>query len=218
MELIFAPTMDMLKRFWYGLSNFVLVLVFFLIGWLIAKIITLLLIHAFRTMKIDRIMEESGFKSLLEKGGVKRPASEMVANLIYWVLLLVVVFLALSIGGIAIPTNIIGTLLAFIPKLLLGIVIFVFAMFVGKILRGVVKTSAANSGVDKADTLAKIAEIAVLIFGAVLSMQVVGIAAEFIGTAFNIVLASICFGAALAFALGSKDLIREWLEGFKKKS
>jgi hypothetical protein len=34
-----------------------------------------------------------------------------------------------------------------------------------------------------------------------------------VATSFNILFGAICFGLALAFGLGCKDLAREWVEG-----
>ena len=212
-ENIFMPAAEMLQRFWYGLSTLILALVVFSIGWLIAKFLCFLITRLFRGMKIDKLVEDSGFKGLLEKGNITKPVSELLGIAVYWIMLLVVIFVALMVGNISIPQNVIGQLLEFIPKFVLGIIIFVLSMFLGRFFKGVVQTSAANIGIESPGFLAKMTEVGVVVFGTVLALQIIGIAASFISSVFNIVLAAFCFGAALAFALGSKDLIKEWLEG-----
>ena len=207
------PAAEMLQRFWYGLSTLILALVVFSIGWLIAKFLCFLITRLFRGMKIDKLVEDSGFKGLLEKGNITKPVSELLGIAVYWIMLLVVIFVALMVGNISIPQNVIGQLLEFIPKFVLGIIIFVLSMFLGRFFKGVVQTSAANIGIESPGFLAKMTEVGVVVFGTVLALQIIGIAASFISSVFNIVLAAFCFGAALAFALGSKDLIKEWLEG-----
>ncbi|MFH2069251.1 MAG: hypothetical protein ABII89_07330 [Candidatus Omnitrophota bacterium] len=213
-ESLFMPAAEMLQRFWYGLSTLILALVVFLIGWLIAKLLCFLITRIFKGIKIDKLVEDSGFKGLLEKGNITKPVSELLGIAVYWIMLLVVIFIALTVGNISIPPNVIGQLLEFIPKFVLGIIIFIFSVFLGKFFKGVVQTSVANAGIDNPGFLAKITEVGIVVFGTVLALQIIGIAASFISSTFNIVLAAFCFGAALAFALGSKDLIKGWLEGY----
>ena len=213
----FMPATEMLQRFWYGLSTVITALLVFFVGWLIAKLLCFLITKLFKGIKIDKLMENSGFKSVLEKGNITKPVSELLGIAVYWIMLLVVIFVALMVGNISVPSSVIGQLLGFIPKFVLGIIIFILSMFLGRFFKGVVQTSVANAGIESAGFLAKLTEVGIIVFGTVLSLQIIGIAAPFIGSAFNIVLAAFCFGAALAFALGSKDLIKGWLEGYFQK-
>jgi len=208
------PATEMLQRFWYGLSTVITALLVFFVGWLIAKLLCFLITKLFKEIKIDKLMENSGFKGVLEKGNITKPVSELLGIAVYWIMLLVVIFVALMVGNISVPSIVIGQLLGFIPKFVLGIIIFILSMFLGRFFKGVVQTSVANAGIESAGFLAKLTEMGIIVFGTVLALQIIGIAAPFIGSAFNIVLAAFCFGAALAFALGSKDLIKGWLEGY----
>lgn len=208
------PAAEMLKRFWCGLSTVILMLLVFLIGWLIAKLLCFLITRLFKEIKIDKLVEDSGIKGMLGKGNITKPVSELLGIAVYWIIILVVVFIALMVGNIEIPPTVIGQLLEFIPKFVLGIILFILSVFLGKFFKGVVQTSVANAGIDNPGFLAKITEVGIVVFGAVLALQIIGIAASFISAVFNIVLAAFCFGAALALALGSKDLIKGWLEGY----
>jgi len=222
-ETLFMPAAEMIQKFWQGLSTFILALAVFFLGWILARILRFLITGLFKKMKVDKLVEDSGFNDILKKGNITRPVSELLGFAVYWIMLLVVVFITLTVGNISIPPVIIGQLLEFIPKLVLGIILFILSVFLGKIFKGVIQTSAANTGIENPGFLSKLTEVGIVVFGTVLSLQIIGIAASFISGVFNIVLAAFCFGAALALALGSKDLIKEWLESmvyfqrFKKK-
>ena len=203
---------DLLQKFWYGTSTVLVVVLVFFIGWLIAKLLTPLLTRLFKAIKLDKLAESCGLKNLLENGNITRPVSELLGLAVYWIIMLVVVFIALSMGNVSIPQDIIGQLLAFIPKFVVGVILFVLSMFLGKFFKGVIQTSAANAGISHPRFLAKLTEAGIVVFGTVLALQIIGIAAAFIGSVFNIILTAFCFGAALSFALGSKDLVKEWLE------
>ncbi|MCM8785416.1 MAG: hypothetical protein NC827_01085 [Candidatus Omnitrophica bacterium] len=208
---------ELISKFWFSLSKVIGALLIFLIGWLIAKFLKLLIIKFFRYIKVDKLSEDSGLKELLDKGNITMEVSQLLGIGVYWLLMLAVVFLAINFAGIQIPPTIIDKILGFIPKFILGLLIFIFSIFLGSFFEGIVRTSAGNAGIEKASFLGKLTKIAIIVFGTVLALQEIGIASDFIGDIFIIILASFCFGIALAFALGTKDIIKEKVEEFLKK-
>lgn len=211
-ENILSPTMEILRSFWSGLSTLLAAAVVFIIGWLIIRLLLPVLTRLFRLVRLDTLVAATGFKEMLEKGKIRKSFSEMLALAVYWILMLVVVFVALSVAGIEVPEAIIAELLAFIPRLILGLIVFILSVFLARLVQGIVQTATANAGVAGPEALGKISEVAIIAFGSVLALQVIGIAAAFLASAFNIVLAALSFGFALAFALGAKDIAREYLE------
>ncbi|HOK56825.1 MAG TPA: hypothetical protein PKV21_05070 [bacterium] len=208
---------ELISKFWLAFSKVIGGLLIFLIGWLIAKFLKVLIIKFFKVIKIDKLSEDSGLKELLDKGNISMDVSQLLGIGVYWLLMLVVVFLAINFAGIQIPSTVIDKILGFIPRFILGLLIFIFSIFLGSFFGGIVRTSAGNAGIEKAPFLGKLTQIAIVVFGTVLALQEIGIAADFIGDVFIIVLTSFCFGTALAFALGTKDIIKEKVEEFLKK-
>lgn len=208
---------EIMRKFWFALSKVGGALIIFLAGWLIAKFLKLLLAKFFKMIRIDKLAEDSGLKELLEKGNITLEVSQMLAIGVYWLLMLVVVFLAINFAGIQIPSTVVDKILGFIPRFILGLLIFIFSLFLGNFFGGIVRTSAGNAGIEKAGLLGKITQVAIIVFGTVLALQEIGIASDFIGDVFIIVLASFCFGVALAFALGTKDIIKVKIEEFLSK-
>jgi len=208
---------EIVRKFWFALTKVIGALLIFLIGWLIAKFLKLLLIKFFKVIKVDKLSEDSGLKELLEKGNISLDVSQMLGIGVYWLLMLVVVFISITFAGIQIPSTVVDRILGFIPRFILGLLIFIFSIFLGNFFGGIVRTSAGNAGIEKAGLLGKITQIAIVVFGVVIALQEIGIASDFIGDVFIVVLASFCFGTALAFALGTKDIIKEKVENFLKK-
>ncbi len=217
-ENIWTPTVELAQKFWMGLSKVLGAVVIFLIGWLIARFLRLLIIKFFKVIKIDKFSEDAGLKKLLEKGNVTREVSELLGIGVFWLLMLVVIFISLNFAGITIPDTVINSLLGFIPRFILGLLIFIFSLFLGNFFSGIVRTSAGNMGIEKASILGKITHISISAFGIVIALQMIGIAPNFVGNVFIIVLSAFCFGAALAFALGSKDIVKEYLEKYINKN
>lgn len=213
----FEPVAEVAQRFWNGLALVLGALIVFIIGWIVAKFIKLLVTKLFKFLQVDKLSEDAGLKTLLEKGNITKDVSELIGMAVYWITMLVVIFVAVKFAGIDIPSSVVDGLLAFIPKFILGLLIFLFSIFLGNFFSGIVRTSAGNIGIQRASVLGKLTQVAIVVFGTVIALQQIGIAAEFIGNVFIIILAAVAFGLALAFALGAKDIIKEHLEAFLKK-
>ncbi|HOL21241.1 MAG TPA: hypothetical protein PLQ41_00095 [bacterium] len=213
----FEPVTEVAQRFWNGLALVLGAFVVFIIGWIVAKFIRLIVTKLFKFLQVDKLSEDAGLKTMLEKGNITKDVSELIGMAVYWITMLVVIFIAVNFAGINIPSSVVDGLLAFIPKFILGLLIFLFSIFLGNFFSGIVRTSAGNIGIQKASVLGKLTQVAIVVFGTVIALQQIGIAAEFIGNVFIIVLAAVAFGLALAFALGAKDIIKEYLEAFLKK-
>jgi hypothetical protein len=216
-ESVLGPTAEVTQRFWNGLSAIIGALIVFLVGWIVAKFIRLLVTKFFKILTIDKLSEDAGLKTLLEKGNITKDVSDLLGIAVYWIIMLVVIFISINFAGLDIPPTVIDGLLGFIPKFILGLLVFIFSIFVGTFFNGIVRTAAGNIGLSKAATLGKITQSAIVIFGVVIALQQIGIAAEFIGNVFIILLAAFAFGSALAFALGAKDIVKKYLEEFLAK-
>jgi len=213
----FEPVTEVAQRFWNGVSLVLGALIVFIIGWIVAKFVKLIVTRLFKFLQVDKLSEDAGLKAMLEKGNITKDVSELIGIAVYWITMLVVIFIAVNFAGIEIPSAVVNGLLAFIPKFILGLLIFLFSIFLGNFFSGIVRTSAGNIGIQKASVLGKLTQVAIVVFGTVIALQQIGIAAEFIGNVFIIILGAVAFGLALAFALGAKDIIKEYIEEFLKK-
>jgi len=218
-ESVFGPLRQVSAGFWLGVAKLFAALLTFVIGWLVAKLIYVLVVKGLQKIKIDQFSEDSGLKSFLDKGKIEKSVSELIGIAVYWIVILVVIFLAVNVAGLSLPPSVIDAIIGFIPRFIIGLIVFVVSLFAGKLFRGIVFTAASNAGIREAEFLSRITQIAIVVFGVVIAIQEFNIAAEFIASVFIIILASVCFGLSLTFALGAKDLAKQWLEGiFQKKS
>ncbi|MCM8814632.1 MAG: hypothetical protein NC931_01405 [Candidatus Omnitrophica bacterium] len=213
-ELLFTPTKEIMSKLGTIISKLVFGLVIFLVGWIIAKVFKILATKFLKAVKVDKLVEDSGFREILLRGQITKEPSELLAGVIYWLLLIVVVFLSINVAGVPIPSEVIENLLSFIPKIIIGIILFIAALLVGNIIEGVVNTAAGNAGIQQSYILGKTAKIVIIVFGVVLALEEMGIGGNFVTSVFNIILASGALAFAIAFGLGAKDLVKNWLEQF----
>ncbi|HPP66780.1 MAG TPA: hypothetical protein PKX05_02565 [bacterium] len=217
METFLEPTKQLINRFWIVISKLIFGLLVFIIGWIIAKVFKILITKFLKLLKIDKLVEDSGFREILLKGQITKEPSEFLAGIIYWVFIIIVVFLSINVAGVPIPSTVIESLFSFIPKIIIGLILFIASLLVGNIVEGVVNTAAGNAGVEKSYILGKITKITIIVFGIVLALEEIGIAENFVTSVFNILLACGALAFTLAFGLGAKDIVKSWLEQILNK-
>ncbi|MCM8821319.1 MAG: hypothetical protein NC831_00665 [Candidatus Omnitrophica bacterium] len=216
-ELLFMPTKEIMSKLGTIISKLVFGLLVFIVGWIIAKVFKILATKFLKVIKVDKLVEDSGFREILLRGQITKEPSELLAGVIYWLLLIVVLFLSISVAGVPIPSEVIENLLSFIPKIIIGLILFIAAVMVGNIVEGVVNTAAGNAGIQQSQIFGKTAKVVIIVFGVVLALEEMGIGGNFVTSVFNIILASGALAFALAFGLGAKDLVKNWLEQFLTK-
>jgi len=219
MEL-FEPLKELLNRSWQFSLSFITAVVVFVIGWIIAKTIRSLIVKLLKVLRVDKIAEQAKIADFLSKGSVKYTLSELVAIIIYWILLLGVLVSSLNMLALTGMSGLLDRVLEYLPNVIGGLVILISGIFIAVFVGSIVRTTAANVGVNQSNLLGKVAQAAILVFTVIITLDQLKIGAVLV-SAMNIVLGTIGLGLALAFGLGCKDIaarfISEVVDKMKRK-
>ena len=154
------------------LPKLVLFLIILVLGILIAKVIA---------KALNAVLERVGFDRAVERGGVrqalansKMDASDIVAKLIYYTLLLFVLQLAFGVFGPNPISNLIEDVIRFIPSLIVAIIILVVAASIAAAVKSLIQNMLG--GLSYGRTLANIASVFILFLGIVAALNQVGVA------------------------------------------
>ncbi len=211
-QVIFVePAKTMLSQIAQFLSGIVLVLIIFLIGWLISKLIRTLVVKGLKIIKLDDVAKRIELDELLAKGGIKYSLSELIGVICYWLVLLVTAVVALNAVNLPIAADLLNRVVQYIPNIVAAIFILIFGMFASTILKNIIQTAANNAGVAQANLLSKFMEVAIMVFALAIALEQLNIGARIIELTITILLASIGLALALAFGLGCKDIAAKFL-------
>ncbi|MCY4724645.1 hypothetical protein NYO98_00025 [Nocardioides sp. STR2] len=150
----------------------VLFLVILIVGIIIAKVIA---------KALNALLEKAGFDRAVERGGIRRAlsnstmdASDIVAKLIYYTLLLFVLQLAFGVFGANPISRLIEDVIRFLPSLVVAIIILVVAASIAAAVKGLVENMIGGLSYGKA--LANIASGFILFLGVIAALNQVGVA------------------------------------------
>jgi hypothetical protein len=216
-ELIAEPVSQMLTKILNFLPVLLGALLILIIGWIIAKAIRRLVNWLLVTARFDALAEKTGISEVLSKGNLTVSAREVISGLVYWLIIIMVLVMAVDALGLPKASDVLSSLFAFVPKVIVAILVLIVAMFLASFVSGIVRTAAGNANLPSPELIAGISRWAIIIFAATIAMEQLGIAPLLVGTAFNIILGGVVLALALAFGLGGKDAAAKYLDELKSR-
>ncbi|WP_244666802.1 mechanosensitive ion channel family protein [Myceligenerans indicum] len=184
--------MSGLTSAWNSIASFVPRLLVFLailfVGWIIAKAIGRFVGMVLNRVGFTKLLDRAGAGRVLAGSGVE-PIS-LLTKIIYYFVLLIVLQLALGAFG---PTNpvsqIVDEIVAWLPQLVVAIVIVVIAGAIANAVKDLLTSSLGR--VSHGPLVARIASVAILFLGVVAALNQVGIAVSVTTSVLTAVLATV---------------------------
>ena len=204
----------MITAFLQALPSIVGALLLLVIGWIVAGIVGGLVTKLLRKVGLDTIAAKAGITAFLQRARMKLDAAGLVGGIITWYVRLIFVIMAANAVGITAVSTVLGQIIAFIPNLLVALLILGAFAWLAGVTRNLVTGATESAGVQNSGALATLAYATVLGFGIVAAASQIGVAATLINILFTGVVAAVALAFALAFGLGGREeaakVLREW--------
>ena len=120
----------------------------------------------------DRVVERGGIKKALESS--KFDASDIIAKILYYALVLFVLELAFGVFGPNPISDLLTKIIAFLPSLVVAIIIVIIAAAIAAGVKTLIQ--GALGGLSYGKTLANLASLFVLFLGVVAALNQIGVA------------------------------------------
>jgi len=191
-------------------AKIIVVLALFLLGYLVAKALGWLVAVFARLIQVDLLSQKSGLDALLEKADIKKTTSELIGNLIYWIV--VFVFFIAVLGYFHLPVQaILVKVFSYMGIVFLAAFILALGVFLAGLIAGLVKVVMATLGMDGAKSVSRIVYYIVIIFSFLLALAELGIPTAVFVPQIGVIIGAIGLAAAIAFGLGCKDMAADFL-------
>ena len=197
-------------RFFAFLPNLVGFLVLLIIGFIVAKIVQAVVRKGLEKLGLDRRLQESDAHSYVERVMPGASPSRAIAMVVFW--LVFAFFLFAAIGALKIPalTTFMNQVLAYLPNIIVAILIFVIAAVVaGAVAAGVARLMGDTPTGKVAATVLPALVMVIALF---MILQQLQIAEQIVQIAFAATMGALALGLALAFGLGGRPVAQRMLE------
>ncbi len=214
---------DSISSFLNGISDFlpnVLAALFILfVGWIIARVFKAGVGRVLRTIKFPMLAERAGIDGFLKTGGVKQTSTDLLAVLVYWLIMLIVLVTMVNALRLEMASQLLNQIMLYIPNIIVAVVVLVVGLYAANFVGGLVRTAAANAGIAEAEVVAALARYALIIFTFAIALNQLRIGEDIVANGFLILFGAACLAGALAVGLGSRDVVNRYMnERFGKNA
>lgn len=211
-EAMLEVFQDTMRRFAAFLVKLLPTLTFLIIGLVVGLIVKAILLRLLKAVRFDPLCDRAGLTAALARSGIRRPCSQIIGRVTFWVIFLLFTFMAVDSLQLQATANLISAVLAFLPHLLAALLVLLAGWLLSNFIAEAALIGLVNAQVQEARLLANLIRWGVLLFTFAMVLTQLGIAKEIVVAAFSIVFGGIVLALAIALGLGARNIAREALE------
>ena len=213
--------LDLWQGFLVFIPGLVGAVIIFVVGWFIALAIGKLIEEILIRLNLNKIFEKGGWKEALEKADIKVDSARFIGAVIKWVLVIVFLVAAVEVLGLEQFAEFLRDVLAYLPNVIVAVLIFVVTLIVVDIVDKLVRASVERVKVGYGNVVSLIVRWSIWVFAVLAILRQLLIVPELIDIIFRAVVygvvALIVISSSIAFGLGGKEMAAEILGDLKKK-
>lgn len=182
-------------------------------GWLVAKLLEILLRWILVAFGLDRRSAGRRMADTLHRAGVTSPPSGTLGRLLFWAVMLAFGVAALRALEIEAITSTVDRILAYLPGLVAAGLIIGLGVLAGRLARRLVGSAAAAANVPQAHRLGVASGNLLVLFVLVLALEQLGVDMAFLVTLLGVLIAGVCLTMGTTLALGARPVVTHILAG-----
>jgi len=214
-------TMQALQGAWEEmllfLPSLLAAIIIFILGWFIAIWIGKLVAQVLNKLKFDSIFEKTGWKEALSNADVKVEPSGFIGAICKWILVVVFLMIVTEIMGWVAFAGLLGKIIAWMPNLLVAIIILVVAIIISDIVAKLVKVSTKKMGVSSVNFLGSVVKGAIYIFAGLAVLLQLGVTPKIVEVLIMGFVGTLTLALGLSFGLGGKEAASRVIEEARRK-
>ena len=220
-ESLSLTVANLLTSIFAFFPKFLAALIIFVFGITIARWVKGLVVKSLEKLRLSSEVEKTPIQSFLKNADVTTKIEVIVANVVYWIIILVVLQTSITLLGLSAVSDILNRILLYIPNIFSAVLILFFGVLLAGLAETLVKGAVKAVDGKSARILGTVTSYLVMVVAILASISELGIAQAFITTLFTGFVASVAIAIGLAFGLGSKDtvgkIMDEWYTRMKKE-
>ena len=204
--------LDSLFKFIPNLIGFLVILI---VGYFIAKIVKSVIAKLLDKVGLDDHLHSGQSGEYVERVSPGASPSRLIAGVVFWFIFLFV--LSAAIGALQIPavTAFMNQVLAYLPNVIVAVLIFVVAGVVAAAVASLVAKTMGDTPTGK--VIASVIPALVMGIAIFMILNQLRIAPEIVQITYTALIGALALGLALAFGLGGREVAAEMLRNAYQK-
>lgn len=191
------------------IPNIIGFLIILVIGYIIAKVVKKLIAKALNAVHLDKKLHESEAGEYVEKVSPGASPANLIGAVAFWFIFLFA--LSAAIGALRIPalTQFMNQVLAFLPNVIVAVLIFVIAAAVAGAIGGAVHKTMGDTPTGK--IVRAVVPGLVMAIAVFMILNQLHIATQIVTLTYGLLLGMLALAGALAFGLGGREVAAKML-------
>jgi len=201
---------DLLSGFFDLLPILITVIFILLIGYLLGRLIQ----HLVRRfiLYLNEKMNQQLQNSMLNVD--LKNSAQIIARTLFWIIIIISILISIQILHLDFLTLWFDRIVGYLPNILVAVIIVFVGIVSGRLLSDLIKSAASRTGIVNGIWLGSVVKYLTLFVSIVIAVDQLGVDIAFLTNLVIIILASLLFGASLAFGLGAKTAVSNILGSY----
>jgi len=188
------------------LIGFLLILA---IGYIVARVVKTVIVKALEGVGVDRALHSGTAGSYVNRVAPDTSPSRLIGSIAFWFIFLGALAVAVSQLGIAALDNFVAAVGAYLPNVIVAILIFVVAGVVAAAIGGLVARTMGDTPTGK--VVGSVVPVLVMAIATFMILNQLAIAPEIVTITYAALIGGVFLAMALAFGLGGREVAGQML-------
>ena len=213
-DIVLSTVKTFLAQLGQFLPNLLAAVIILVLGWLIAKLLHFTVVRGLKLVNFGVLTEKAGMDKFLKRGGIRKTTIDILALLVYWLMILITLLIAFNTLGLTVVSDLVSRITQFIPNVIVAILILTIGLYFALFVSESVIAYGKNVGLEDAELLGRLARYSIMVFVVIIALGEMNIGAAILYPAFLILFGGIVLALALAFGLGGQKWAAGQLDRF----
>lgn len=197
-----------------GFPTFLFGILILIIGWLLAKLISKLVLKVLEKTKNSKAAQYLSIDDISGKLNVEVSLPLIISKVVYWVIFLFFIVGAAETFGWHNVSLEISNFIQYLPKILSALLIFALGYTIANFLRKSIKSIARSTGVGLGNFIGEFLFYFLILIVSLTSLSQAGLDTSLISSHMYIVVGAGAVTVAIAVGLGARELVTDLLKNY----
>jgi hypothetical protein len=184
------------------------------IGYLVARGVKILISQILSRVGFDRIGDRLNEIGIIKQLKTEISLSDIVAKVFYYYILLIFLTFAADTLGVDTITNMVLSLVSFIPKLIAGAVMLQIGIMLSDAIKTAVVALCKSFNIASAKLIGYIAFVFFLIITFLTALRQIGIETDMLESSFILIIGGAVSAFAIGYGIASRDVLANIISSF----
>ena len=213
-EMLLSSLATFSQRIFNVLPNVIGALLLLLVGWLIAKGVSVAIRKLLQSKTMARLTERLNRLSLLQRSDLSLDSVRIISRFVYWIILLIFFVAASETLGWTAVSRTLNNLINYLPALLSAIVILLIGLYLAQTVRSVIRAALHSLRVGAAQLISSLAFYLLATIVVLTALEQAGVDTSIITANLTLIVGAIVGAFAISFAIASRHILENILASF----